>query len=430
MEDAELENKNINEEYRIWKKNTPFLYDFVMTHALTWPSLTCSWLPTRTCPPDRDYVLQELLLGTHTSGSEQNFLIVASVRLPKSMTAEVDPSKYQEDKQEFGGYGNDLSKLEIKQIIPHDGEVNRARSMPSNPHMLASKTPSGEVHVFDKSKHPSNLEYAAQAQQGKTWKSNPQLRLKGHSKEGYGIDWNPHVSKSSYIVSGSDDNLVCVWDIDNNTGGEPLHRVQYHTANVEDVQWHRIHDDLFGSCSDDHRFCIWDIRNKASRPQFEVVVSNAEVNCIAFSPYNEYLAVCGSADRGLRVFDLRHFREPLHVIEGVHRDQVLGVQWSPNAESVFASSGADRRVMIWDLRLTGSEQTAEDAEDGPAELLFVHGGHTSRVVDFAWNPSPGGEWMLASTAEDNVVQIWQMAENIYQDTDEAILDVKQKEIGE
>lgn len=25
--------------------STPFLYDTVITHALTWPSLTCQWLP-------------------------------------------------------------------------------------------------------------------------------------------------------------------------------------------------------------------------------------------------------------------------------------------------------------------------------------------------------------------------------------------------
>jgi hypothetical protein len=33
------------QEYKIWKKNTPFLYDTVVSHALGWPSLTCQWLP-------------------------------------------------------------------------------------------------------------------------------------------------------------------------------------------------------------------------------------------------------------------------------------------------------------------------------------------------------------------------------------------------
>lgn len=43
--DDAVEERVINEEYKIWKKNTPFLYDLVMTHALEWPSLTVQWLP-------------------------------------------------------------------------------------------------------------------------------------------------------------------------------------------------------------------------------------------------------------------------------------------------------------------------------------------------------------------------------------------------
>lgn len=35
----------INEEYKIWKKNAPFLYDLIVSHALDWPSLTCQWFP-------------------------------------------------------------------------------------------------------------------------------------------------------------------------------------------------------------------------------------------------------------------------------------------------------------------------------------------------------------------------------------------------
>jgi len=41
----EVEEQIINEEYKIWKKNSPFLYDFLLTRGLTWPSLTVQWLP-------------------------------------------------------------------------------------------------------------------------------------------------------------------------------------------------------------------------------------------------------------------------------------------------------------------------------------------------------------------------------------------------
>jgi histone-binding protein RBBP4 len=58
-------------------------------------------------------------------------------------------------------------------------------------------------------------------------------------------------------------------------------------------------------------------------------------------------------------------------------------------------------------------QTPEDAEDGPPELLFIHGGHTSKISDFSWNAND--DWVVASVAEDNILQVWQMAENIYDD---------------
>ena len=39
-----------------------------------------------------------------------------------------------------------------------------------------------------------------------------------------------------------------------------------------------------------------------------------------------------------------------------------------------------------------------------------------QVSDFAWNPN--NDWVLASVAEDNILQVWQMAENIYADDEE------------
>jgi len=46
-------------------------------------------------------------------------------------------------------------KIEIEIKINHEGEVNRARYMPQNPCVIATKTPSSDVLVFDYTKHPS-----------------------------------------------------------------------------------------------------------------------------------------------------------------------------------------------------------------------------------------------------------------------------------
>jgi histone-binding protein RBBP4 len=114
----------------------------------------------------------------------------------------------------------------------------------------------------------------------------------------------------------------------------------------------------------------------------------------------------------------------LHVFES-HTDEVLHVSWSPHNPTIFASASGDRRINIWDLSQIGVEQTPDDQEDGPPELMFIHGGtlshvysvrirdctvlagHTARPTDFCWAPGEGESWMGASTSEDNIVMVWQ-----------------------
>jgi len=55
------------------------------------------------------------------------------------------------------------------------------------------------------------------------------------------------------------------------------------------------------------------------------------------------------------------------------------------------------------LSKIGEEQSAEDAEDGPPELLFIHGGHTAKISDFSWNPND--PWVICSVSEDNIMQV-------------------------
>ena len=92
----------------------------------------------------------------------------------------------------------------------------------------------------------------------------------------------------------------------------------------------------------------------------------------------------------------------------------------------MCSAAADRRVMMWDLSRIGEQQSPQDAEDGPPELLFIHGGHTSKVSDVSWNPAI--PWVMGSVAEDNIFQVWMPAENIYNDTDDTELGQQPMEV--
>lgn len=354
---------------------------------------------------------QKLILGTHTSEDEDNYLLVAKVCMPAD-DMDID-GREGDGKQETGGYGHNpaVAKIEIHQRILHEGEVNRARHMPQNPFFVATKSPGVDVYVFDTSKHPSDP--------GNNKNFSPQIRLKGHEQEGYGMAWSP--KKEGYIISGSDDKKVCLWDISKCTTSEceALSTFSGHTSVVEDVQFHCHNPDMFGSCGDDKMLKLWDMRD-STKAINSIQAHDAFVNCLSFNPNSEYLVVTGSEDKTVALWDLRKLdaKTRLHTFE-THTDEVFCVEWSPFNETILASASSDRRVNVWDLSKIGMEQSEEDKEDGPPELLFIHGGHTSKISDFSWNPNKESQWFIASVAEDNVLQVWNMASNIYEPDEEA-----------
>lgn len=172
---------------------------------------------------------------------------------------------------------------------------------------------------------------------------------------------------------------------------------------------------IFATVSDDKSLKIWDYKSSNRTPQHDIANAHkSEVNCVSFSHYSEYLLATGSADKFIGLWDMRNLSHKLHALEG-HNDAVYQVSWNPHSEVHLASGGADRRIMIWDLSQIGAEIPPEDAEDGPPELLFVHGGHTDKISDFCWNPND--PWVIASVADNNIVQVWQMTDELLGDED-------------
>ncbi|XP_020271293.1 WD-40 repeat-containing protein MSI1-like isoform X2 [Asparagus officinalis] len=398
---AEAEYRRIQNEYKIWRRNAPFLYDLVITHAMEGPSLTVQWLPELEEIAGKDYSVQNIIVGTNTDDGNPDYLTIARVLLP------IDGAGY--DRGEVGAFAGDCNKVQIIQQINHDGEVNRARYMPQNPFLIATKTVSAEVYIFDYSKHPSKPPIDGAC--------NPDLRLKGHGSGGYGLSWSPF--KKGHLLSCSDHGQTCLWDINATPENKALSALRIFKADegiVEDVDWHLRNDYLFGSVGYDGHLHIWDLRETTSnQPIQSVVAHQGLVNCLAFNPFNEWIAATGSADKTVKLFDLRRLSTSLHTFD-YHKQQVIQLGWSPKHETILASCCAGRRILVWDLNRIGEEQTQEDAEDGPPELLFLHGGHTSRISDFSWNPCD--DWVIAGVADDNILQIWQMTENIYNEPDE------------
>ena len=55
---------------------------------------------------------QKLILGTHTSEGEQNYLMVAEVALPAS-DSEGDAAQYDDERGEVGGFGAATGRVQV-----------------------------------------------------------------------------------------------------------------------------------------------------------------------------------------------------------------------------------------------------------------------------------------------------------------------------
>ena len=205
-ENVVLSHKIINEEYKIWKKHAPFLYDLMLSRALDWPTLTTQWFPDKQTPPGEERSIHRLLLGTHTEEGHDNYLQIAHLSIPDFKP---DPEDYDEERGEIGGYGGGASgkakkptaelKFDIVQKMDHPDEVNKARYMPQNPDLIATMCVDGRSLIYDRTKHPSQPKGEV----------NPQIELVGHEQEGFGLHWSG--LEEGKLATGSSDTTVKLW---------------------------------------------------------------------------------------------------------------------------------------------------------------------------------------------------------------------------
>jgi histone-binding protein RBBP4 len=325
---------------------------------------------------------QNVLLGTYTAGSdEKEFLQIGTIQLPTG--DETSPLDTQ---------------IKITKQFSHNREVNRARYMSQTPKIVATASVSGDVYLYDIDSE----------------NTGPLETLKYHTKNGYGIAWN--AAKEGRLATCSDDATIAVWDISSTE--QPQTILSTHADIVNDIDWHASSEFVLGSVSDDKSLLIHDLRSSGPVLRVEQAHDDA-VNSLSFSPFSKYLLASVSADNAVALWDTRNLSRRLHSLLG-HCNSITSVQWSPHTDGVLASAGTDRRVIIWDISRVGEEQMPEDAEDGPPELLFMHGGHTSSVTDFGWNPDQ--EWLLGSVSEDNICQAWRPAQLITLGTTDVVVN--------
>ncbi|GMG19002.1 unnamed protein product [Ambrosiozyma monospora] len=409
--------------YKTWKKNAPMLYQYIQTSSQVWPSLTIQWFPD-VDNHSPDSTNQRLLLGTYSSGFNKfESLSIYQLKLPHAITTNTISetlsmdTDFNPEKNEFV-YSQHTDKFKngfnLMQRIPHKGDINKAKYMPQNPNLIATATNLGDLLVFDRTKKPNNFDESTIST---TTKQYEDIRLKFHTADTWGLDWNGQLEGE--LVSGSNDGLLALWDITKiekiTAQGrqlKPILERPLHDYSINCVEYNPSNSHLVGSVGDDKMFKMTDLRQPSSSSKQETLSykHDSKLNVVNFNSFNPFGLAMGDEAGQLSLFDLRSLQKPIIQVNKAHEDSITQLKWNPELKSTLLSCSLDGSVKLWDFAKSGNE-TANGDDQIQNQLIFKHGGHLHGVNDADWNPNDCH--MVASCSDDNTVQIWKPTKSVF-----------------
>ncbi|CAE6507128.1 unnamed protein product [Rhizoctonia solani] len=291
-------------------------------------------------------------------------------------------------------------------------------SLPSatTPYHAATWAETGKVHIWDIRPLMESLDVPGYALQ-KSQTSKPVHTINQHGRtEGFGLDWGTPIG-GLRLLSGDLDGRIFLTTATQSGFTTTQAPFTSHTAPVEDIQWSPSEATVFASCSSDKSVRVWDVRAKGKKSAAQIVKAHeSDVNVMSWNKGTSYLLATGGDEGGIKIWDLRNLKgassnPPSPVAHFTwHTAPITSIEWHPSEDSVFAASGSDDQVTLWDLSVEQDEDETGTKEihtangqkvytlllkDVPSQLLFVHQGQ-SDVKEVHWHPQIPG--CLISTA--------------------------------
>jgi cell division cycle 20, cofactor of APC complex len=206
--------------------------------------------------------------------------------------------------------------------------------------------------------------------------------MDGHSGRVGSLSWNRHI-----LSSGGRDAVVVNHDV--RVARHNVASLTHHTQEICGLSWSPDGTTL-ASGSNDNLLCIWDATtSSSSRPRFSLTDHQAAVRALAWSPHERNLLASGggTADRTIKFWNTQTGSLLNSIDTG---SQVCALQWNPHEKEILSSHGfAQNQLSLWKY------PTMAKIKDLT--------GHESRVLHMA--SSPDG-CTVVSAAADETLRFW------------------------
>lgn len=356
-----LQNKITSEEYKIWKKTVPLLYETIRVSVKESPSSIFRFLPGSqearfiTTAGSRLQICGANLPATLSGApgpveisKDHSFHVIAEHTMPAPLAharVQNEAVAFFADKDAYVWGNNTVSS-------PLGHEQSGTDLAWSYDRLLTS---AGSVHLWD-------LHALRKISQWDTLKS---------------VAWNnkhPHI-----FASGTLDGHLKIYDARDGACG---YDIGAHSRPVNSVAFHPYLGTVVASGLDDKLASLWDLRYFA-RPFRSFFGMVGEVQQVLFDPNQGNMMSTVTGDKRVYMWDLNEIdagdfdeeiygREPdnedpcLRFIHGGHTERINDVDVSSDFFGVYGSVGEDRLVELWKPHFVVSEE-AEDEGDTGAE---------------------------------------------------------------
>jgi len=192
------------------------------------------------------------------------------------------------------------------------------------------------------------------------------------------LEFSPN---GKFLVSGSEDGTLLVWDAEL---GTQFYQLKGPAVSVTGVSW-SPNGQLIAASSDDFAIRIYDFTTGVEVQNSPFRGHDSAVRSVSFAP-NGTSFVSASRDNSLRTWDIRTGKQT-SIYRG-HTDWITSVAYSPTGKRM-ASCGWDNTVRLWNPRK-------------PAAIAVLEG-HDGAVVSVRFSPDGA---FIASCSYDGTVKIW------------------------